>query len=381
VAWPLALAAGLLVHYSAGVFAVFLTGHYLTRRLPREPPRRWPRMLAATVPGVFLLGTWIAPALARFGAARTLTSNTSVGDSQDFSAAGNAAKIVLNIVDTLVPHPLRAVPLGPYARPGTIGYWRDYAFLIYQTNAIAAVGSVSGLIVLALLWRRWRRGRPVRESGLWSALVPFVVTAGVATHGGRDRFGVAHVTLQPLVLLAVTLLAAAWTRLPRAVRTAAIAGCLVDFGLGVALHHHILSLENTPVRQVFDSDIRVEEGTFEWRRQGDLPASDWQGWYAKQARPLLEAQIERARRLSPERARRLLAAVTPERQRLDRVDASDWAGWWGRHGGRLTLLGDHLARAAIVLWLVIGTMLLLFVRILWWPVVGTMRACPAPQTT
>jgi hypothetical protein len=362
VAWPLALAASLLVHYSAGVFALFLTGHHLARVIRERPPRLWRRALAPALPGVVLLGTWMLLALARFGAGRTLTSNTAVGDSQDFSAAGNALKVVLNIVDTIVPHPLRAVPLGQYARGGTLGYWRDYFFLIYQTNAVVAVGSVGGLIALGLLWQRFRRAPIGFETAFWRALIPFVVIAGVATHGGRDRFGVAHVTLQPQVLLAVTLLAAAWPRLPRIARAAALLGCLVDFGLGIALHHHLLSLENTPARQVFDPDIRVADGTFEWRREGQVPASDWQGWYAKQARPLLDAQIERAHHLPRDRARHVLEAVTPERERQDLLDASDWAGFWRRHGGRLTFIGDHLARGAIVLWGVIATMLLGFVQ-------------------
>jgi hypothetical protein len=346
VAWPLALAAAVLVHYSAGVFALFIAGHHVWTVLHREAPRRWPVKAAAVVPGLLLLSTWILFSLVSFGVARTVGSNSSVGDAQDFSAGANALKIALNVVDTLVPHPFRGVapfPTDPERRTGEI---RDYFFLIYQTSVIAAAGSVAGLAAVALFARRVCRRAASDEARFWRGFVPFVIVAGVATHGGRDLFGVTHVTLQPLVLLAVTLVAAGWPGVPRAARAAIVVGGLVDFGLGIALHHHVESLENTAARQVFDADLRVDDSGFEWRREGPLPPTDWHGWYAKHAPLLLEAQLERARRLPAERARKLAAAVGPEAERLARVDATDWGGWWARQGRQLTFIGDDLARSA-----------------------------------
>jgi hypothetical protein len=360
-AWPLALAGALLVHYSAGAFAVFMVGHHLLRVL-RDPPARWPARLGPAVPGVLLLATWLAFALASFGIGRTVASNSSVGDARDYSAAGNLAKVAQNVVDTVVPHPLRGVAPFPAASARRLGEIRDYFFLVYQTNALAAVGSVGGVVAVGLLLRALRSGSA--ETRFWRAFLPFVLVAGVATHGGRDLYGVAHVTLQPLVLLGVTFVASAWTSLGRIARAALLMGALADFGLGIALHHHVESLENTAEHQFFDPDVRAGPEGFEWRREGALPSTDWHGWFAKHAPLLVDAQLERARRLPPDRARRVVDAVAPEAERLERLDASDWGGWWRRHGRELTFVGDHLASVAALLWTAIAGMLLWFLAIL-----------------
>jgi hypothetical protein len=187
-----------------------------------------------------------------------------------------------------------------------------------------------------------------------------VFVAGVATHGGRDHFGVAHVTLQPLVLLAVTLLAAGWRSLGGVARWAAIAGCVVDFGLGIALHHELESWENTAEHQVFDDDARVGPHGLEWRREDGLSKAVWHSWQSKHAFDLLERERERAHHLPPDRAQRLIEALDPELRRLEHIDATRWGGWYARHGRVLTFVGDRLADAASLLRLVIAAMLV------WW---------------
>ena len=363
VAWALAIAAAVLVHYSAGPFALFLAGHYLWVRVVREPPSRWPARLMPVVPGLVLLATWIVWALVHFGLSTTLTSNTSVGDSQGLSAAGNLAKMALNVVDTVVPHPLRGVPLHTIAQESRAGFVRDWAFFLYQCNLILSVGSVAGVWAAVLLVRRWRAGPRGPEHWFWAGFLPFTIVAGVATHGGRDYFGVAHVSLQPLTLMGLALVAAHWWRASRAVRAIAVAGALLDAGLGIALHHHLQSFENTAERQAFDPDVRVEASSarLEWRREQPLAASAWHGWFSKQAHPLLQRQLERSRRLPPERAQRLVDALTPEIRHLEEVDTRRWGGWYSRHQWRLTFLGDRLAGSAGLLR---ATVLLLWAALL-----------------
>jgi hypothetical protein len=69
---------------------------------------------------------------------------------------------------------------------------------------------------------------------------------GIAVHGERDTFGVAHVTLQPLVLLGLTLLAASFRFLPTLLRGALLAGCVLDFAVGIFLQVHIENLALDP---------------------------------------------------------------------------------------------------------------------------------------
>ena len=370
VAWSLALAGALLVHYSAGAFAVLLAAHFLWTLVREEPARGWPIRLAAMVPGVLVLATWVIWALAVFGIERTATANSSFEDSSRMGATANVVKVLRNVVDTLVPHPLRGVSLAELDQTSALGYARDYTFLIYQTNVVVAMGSVGGVLVTWLVGRRLLARRATEETRFWRFFVPASLVLGVATHGGRDLFGVAHVTAQPLVLLGVTLLAAAARRRSRPAQWALVFGCAVDFGLGIALQHHVESLENTAEHEVFAADAAVgADGALEWREGGTLSRTAWRNWQSKQVLPLLERQMERARRLPPERAARLVDAVQPEIERQERNDRVAWAGWFARHDRRVAFLGDHLARGAAALWVIV---VMGFVALLW-PLVPRAR--------
>jgi hypothetical protein len=63
-------------------------------------------------------------------------------------------------------------------------------------------------------------------------------------HGARDMIGLAHICLQPLILIAVGVSAAALPHLPRLVRLLALAGLAWDYLVGVVLHFW---LEHLPV--------------------------------------------------------------------------------------------------------------------------------------
>jgi hypothetical protein len=64
----------------------------------------------------------------------------------------------------------------------------------------------------------------------------------VMVHGGRDRWGLAHICLQPLALGGLALLAARWETLGAGWRRLVVAGAAADFALGIALHFGCQSL-------------------------------------------------------------------------------------------------------------------------------------------
>jgi hypothetical protein len=200
---------------------------------------------------------------------------------------------------------------------------------------------------LWILAGRLLRSRASPEIRFWRIFVPLAVLLGVATHGGRDLFGVTHVTLQPVVLLGVTLLAANAARLPRLARGVLLVGCVLDFAFGIALQHQVESFENTATQQTFDPDpvVRNDALGLEWRESGALSRTAWRNWYVKQAYPLLSRQLERATHLPPARAARLVEAVQPEIERQVQNDQRSWGGWFARHDRRVTFLGDLLAGA------------------------------------
>src|SRR5581483_8752338 len=101
--------------------------------------------------------TWFVWSVAVYGSHATLASNTSVTPSQKVEGS-NAAKIAANFFDTIVPHPLRSDVNYDFMnrQSSSLGRFRDSVFLIYQTNAIAGMGALGGILVLYLLYRDWR---------------------------------------------------------------------------------------------------------------------------------------------------------------------------------------------------------------------------------
>jgi hypothetical protein len=344
VAWPIALACGILVHYSAAPFAIFIAGHFLWTTARRRPGR-----LLAPIPGVLLLATWVLWACASFGVETTVTSNTAVGDARGLNAGQNALKIAANIVATIVPHPLRGVSLERLEQPSRAGYTRDYTFLMFQTNVLVGIGSIAGPAALRLLIRRGRRGTDATTTRFWRGLAGFAVLAGVATHGGAEPFGVAHVTLQPLVLLGVTLVAAGARSLSRPLRYALLLGCLVDFGFGVALHHELESLDAHAAGFGAEPVLRVgEDGRpfVRFRPVSGLSRAAWYNWYSKEERVLVEDAIRESRTRPEPPDPALVFALEMERRRLIWSDAAEWGGWYARHLGRVAFLGDRAAPIA-----------------------------------
>ena len=79
----LCLAAGLMVHYSAGPYVVFVAGHYLLRAFAKRPHRI--RELAAIgVCSALLLAIWFGWSIKAYGVHDTFESNTSVAASQRY---------------------------------------------------------------------------------------------------------------------------------------------------------------------------------------------------------------------------------------------------------------------------------------------------------
>ncbi|MBI5771648.1 MAG: glycosyltransferase family 39 protein [Verrucomicrobia bacterium] len=229
------LAAGVLAHYSAGPYAVALAGAWLALCWARRREAPWWRATAfATLAGFAVLALWFGWALTRLGPHATFLSNTSVTTS-DARPLHQLVTIGLNLRDTLVPHFLRPLDQSLLTQRSLWGAWRDWLFQSYQLNLLLAFGSVAWLPLACILWQRGRAApRASRLFWGWFSLV--VVVLGVATHGARDHWGLAHICLQAFVLLGLAVLAARWPELSRPWKLAAIAGAITDVALGIILH-------------------------------------------------------------------------------------------------------------------------------------------------
>jgi hypothetical protein len=205
-----------------------------------------------------------------YGWKQTLGSNTTVTGAQEYSLLGNLKKIVENHFVTMVPFPLR----GPYTidptydpkvPPRGLAFLRDWCFCIYQTSFPAMLG-LGGLIVVTWLLvklcirppqDRWRH-----RYVFWIGFVITVTILGIALVGSVEFFGIAHICLQPVVLVGLTFAAVGLPHVPPVVRGIALLGLLVDATLGILLHFHLLhgDFEMTVVRDQPVPRAHIEMG-------------------------------------------------------------------------------------------------------------------------
>ena len=237
------LAAGCLVHYSAGPYALFVGLHYAVQLLRGRA--RWAEAVAAGALTVAVLATWFAWSVYAFGPRTTFGSNSTVTDSAKLSAGGNVRNVARNALNTIVPTIVRDPGLierdEDLRQPSRDGRVRDFAFLVYQVSLPFALGTAGLALMIYLLARaRGLGGRP-EERRFWLLFVPFTFLVGIAVYGGVDRFGVAHVTLQPLALLGIAAVAAGFPLAPLWLRRLAVLLLLLDFAVGIQLHFNLQS--------------------------------------------------------------------------------------------------------------------------------------------
>lgn len=340
------LSMGLLSHYSAAPYLLFLTLHYLLWVWWKRP-RRFAELAAiASVCGLFL-ATWFAWSIVQFGLHATLTANSSMiaihgeQDGANLVKGNNLAKIAANLGDSIVPVVLRnRFLLDDFSRQGFAGNARDQLFVFYQTNAIFGMGLIGGPLVLYLLYGIFRRPFPANaEHFFWLAIVLFCVVVGIAAVGERDPLGVAHLTLVPLEILGLALLAAT-VPVRRTLWILVIAGCVIDFSGGVLLQAHIESFENDSQRSVFPGlNATGGELYLAAPTPDSLSGTAWDNWLLKHKYALNAAKLDDLSRSHPANATILRTQI----QKVLQEDEVYWHGWYARNGGSVEFLGDHTA--------------------------------------
>jgi hypothetical protein len=234
------LGAALLTHYSAGPYALILVIAWVVGgRASWSDTKWWRTTLFAALFGALLLACWFGWSFGVYGSNRTLMTNTSVTD-QASSMLEQLRIIILNIRDTLVPHFLRRVNYGLIAQPSSEGWWRDWFFQLYQVNLFFGFGCVAWL-VLGRQLIGLMKNMPPHRSIPWVSAAVGAVTLGVAVHTGRNVWGLAHICLQPVILLGLAFLATRWHALPMGWGIALGVGAIFDFCFGILLHFGIQS--------------------------------------------------------------------------------------------------------------------------------------------
>jgi hypothetical protein len=342
----LAFAAGMLVHYSAGPYLLFVGLHY-TLRVLRSHPVRWREFAAAAIPAALVLATWLGWSAHVYGMKATLASNTTVS-SPDKPTIDTPTKIVGNLTDSIVPALLRSdMESWKQANPG--GLLRDYAFAFYQLNAIFAMGLLGGPLIVWLVCRRLFARSLGSEPAFWRALIPVCVILGIAVVGERDHYGSAHLTLLSLEVLGLCFLASLLPAFRRTARIVVVAFCCVDFALGVYWQARIESLENTGRQTVF-TELIYDGASIHRANPTDLSLTEtaWQNWLYKHSWELYHRWL-RDLPVGHDADRQFQEQWVQLRQiLLDEIQSVtvNWGAWPARHGGVIAYLGDSVAGGA-----------------------------------
>jgi hypothetical protein len=329
VAAFVAFAAGILVHYSAGTFVAFVALHYVIFRFWRRP-QKWRELAIASLAGGALLMTWFGWSLAVYGSRTTFRAVSPVVSAMAYRGS-HSESMAANLTNTLVPFPLnRGVPMQIFEQPSLAGRWRDMSFSIYEGNAILALGILGGPLALWLLVRAFRQGGP--EVPFWAMFVPACLLLGVAMNGEPQRFGVAHITLQPLMALGLAFLASSVPQLRRWWILILIAGCAVGFALGVFLQNRVENIENAVEEPAFSIETSPQIRPV----SSVLNETAWRNWYLKHRLGLCQTVLQQIGTTED-------PAVQPFVRDCRSFDETLYGGWYSQHGGQMTFLGDRAA--------------------------------------
>jgi hypothetical protein len=380
-----ALAAGLLTHYSAAPYCVFFALHYLLAAW-KSRPNRWQELAAITGTSGALMLAWFGWSIVTYGARGTFAA--PVGTSVAYGPKdenGYLLKSLANLFDSVVPHVLRSSELThAFDQPSTAGYLRDNTFVIYQTSLIFSMGIFGGPLVVWFLIDGLRRAAaPWRRFWLW--LIAFSIATGLAVVGERDFYGVGHLTLISLFALGLTLLASRFGR-ARWAALVIIAGCAIDFGLGVFLQARVEHEENSAHHTVFAGLTLSEAGIdIATPVEGSLSAAAWGNWFRKH-QYALSVQWRRDLDAFHPGDPRFEAAKAAIRPTLDRtIDDEErvWHGWYRDHGGETVFFGDHFGggRAPLVLLALAGIAVLWKMARMMPPAQAAATPAPKPRSS
>lgn len=234
----IALAAGLVTHYSAAVWIIalglaWLAGH---GRQLAEPAIRRALLLGGTA-GTLLFLTWLGWSLIIYGPGITFSINVTTGLVEKITFLERAGNVLGNIYHTLVPAWLWEGLPATMEQSSPLARLRDRWFCLYQVNLPFAFG-LGGLLVLGRLLFT-RPATPAMR--FWCVAAPLTVAVNAMVHQS-DTLGLTHLALAPLVLLGLAWLAAAAPALPGGWVRLWVVGLACDFSFGLVLQFGVQSL-------------------------------------------------------------------------------------------------------------------------------------------
>jgi 4-amino-4-deoxy-L-arabinose transferase-like glycosyltransferase len=298
----LSLGLGMLTHYSTAPYALtmFLVAGavVVVSRLRQGNHHENPGfILLGFLVTCMTMAPWFLWAVWRFGTASTFLANTSVQDAST-DATTQLSRVVMNIRDTFVPWFLRAFDTTAIQQVSLTGALRDKFFMLYQFNLLFAFGCVAWVCVVAES-KKVLLTKNRAERLIWVGTIGLIIALGIAVHGGRDPWGLAHICLQPLVFAGLAFLARRARTLPSALKNLLIAGAAFDFMFGVLLQNSVQSMvielwgnPGLTTAESLATYSRVTQSNFALKDRTNLEfIGDSTGWYVPAAVLLMIAVL------------------------------------------------------------------------------------------
>ncbi len=232
-----ALAAGLLAHYSVAPWIIALGAGVLFWLRSSPIPPGWQRelWLGGLAAGV-LMATWFVWAGVEFGPTAVASATSTVALAPHATLLAQAGIALGNIRNTLAPDWGSHFFAYLMHQSEFVGRLRDMMFCLYQLNFFVAFGLGS---LGVLVWRvAHEPAGPARR--FWLAVVPLLLVIGCAVVTVPDGLGLAHICLLPLVLLGLAW--AACSTPPRWLAILWATGLAFDAVLGIGFHFGVQSL-------------------------------------------------------------------------------------------------------------------------------------------
>lgn len=233
VAAALALSGGMLAHYSTGLWIVaFALAWVICHRARLGDAGFRFELVAGTLAAAAVFAVWLGWAIVQYGINATFTQNSTLSLGPALTFIGRLQATGLNLLHTLCPVSLVGMDHPLLAQAGWAGWLRDWFFILYQLRIWWAFGSVGGLV---LVWYLWNTPSTPHRRFAWIVL-PVVIVLNAAAHAQPDYLGLAHIGLQPMILLGLGFIAASAGSLPRGTDLLYACGIGFDVVMGIVLH-------------------------------------------------------------------------------------------------------------------------------------------------
>ena len=251
------LALGFLTHYAAGPIIAAVGLHYLyTWIKTQRNVKEFGKIIAS---GLLILIPWYVWVTHQFGLNLAFSNTASTGAISDLALGKRFVIFLNNIIDTIIFPPFREMNPEIFNPKNTWANIKDHLFILYQQNALIALGIINWIIVIYFLVKHDRQSKNIPARWFWVFLIGFSFLLGLWVQPIDYDYGLAQNTPQILVMIALCFLASQIPDQKIWLRYFVAIGLTIDACLGIFLHMYYQGI-SIPIRITSSDKIQFFAG-------------------------------------------------------------------------------------------------------------------------